>query len=101
MQMTTSEWAEFREIVDSCLAGVERASSVSARFGELMALWHEANYQASRKGEPLLPEYPVLAQLNAVEKRRFIALMEAAHPGSMPTVEWLPLDQDGAAHRIP
>lgn len=75
--MTTSELAEFREIVDRCLAGVEHSSAVGARFGELMALRFEANYQASRKGESPLPEYPVLGQLSAVEKRRFIALTEA------------------------
>ena len=95
--MTTSELAEFREIIDRCLAGVEQSPAVSARFGALMALLFEANYRASRKGEPPLPEYPALDRLSAIEKRRFIALMEAAFLDSTPALEWLPLDRDGAA----
>ena len=95
--MTPSELAEFREIVDQCLAGTERSSTVGARFRELMARHFEASYQASRRGEPPLPEYPVLAQLTAVEKRRFVDLLMASLPDSAPKVEWLPLDQDGAA----
>ena len=96
-EMTASELAEFREIIDRCLAGVEQSSAVSARFGELMALIFEANYQANRTGEPPLPEYPDLDRLSAIEKRRFTALMEAAFLDSTPALEWLPPDQDGAA----
>ncbi len=95
--MTTSELAEFREIIDRCLAGVEHSPAVSARFRALMALLFEANYQASRKGEPPLPEYPDLDRLSAIEKRRLTALMEAASLDWTPALEWLPLDQDGAA----
>lgn len=88
--------SELREIIDRCLAGVEQSPAERARFRALMALHLEANYQASRKGEPPLPEYPDLGRLNALEKRRFIALMEAAALDGTPALEWLPLDQDGA-----
>jgi hypothetical protein len=95
--MTASEWTEFREIVDRCLAGVEQSSAIVARFGELKALHYEANYQASRRGEPPLPEYPVEGQLSAVERRRFLALTEAVIRDSTSALEWLPLDSEGTA----
>ena len=53
--MTTSELAEFREIIDRCLAGVEHSPAVSARFGALMAGLFDAKYHAIRKGEPQRP----------------------------------------------
>jgi hypothetical protein len=85
--MTATEYAELRQIVDRCLDGTERPQDVGARFFVLMAQYWEANYQASRRGEGSLLEFPVKNELSAEEKLRMVALFEASFDKSRPQVE--------------
>lgn len=93
--MTPAEFGELRRICDRYLDGSGRVQDVARRFSELYAKYMEANYQAHLRGDPPYPDF-VPAELTPDEKGRLIALLEASVDLSMPRVEWLPVDEDGA-----
>jgi len=97
--MDPQEVAEIRRMVERCLEGQEPVEVVASQLATLAPRYFEAGYQASLRGEAPLPGF-MPEPRTTTEKQRLRALCEALLDrvsNELPVVEYLPLDEDGAA----
>jgi hypothetical protein len=55
--MELPETAALRHFVDQYLAGHETSETVAPAYIMLVAAYYEANFQATRRGEPVQADY--------------------------------------------